>query len=324
MMRETTQPKGKRMPSDADLVRAAQNGDSLSLGILLERYRASLHGSALGILGYGPQAEDAVHDTFLVALRKIDRVREPAAVGGWLHATLRNVCLMRLRAGQGEILSDELYRHLEGDPSELSAEASIDQLAMREWVWTALSELPEALRVTAMLRYFGSYASYEEIAAILGVPVGTVRSRLSRIKIKLADALLKTADLEHDEARRVTASSGRFFSEWFGENNRGKLNRDRLDVFSEDVALIFPDETVLRGRGAWAKIFEGTGGAGVRVHTTNVLASKDITVFEGDFENPPEDPFHCPPAMTQVYSYRDGRIHQVRFYYASRPDREDG
>jgi RNA polymerase sigma-70 factor (ECF subfamily) len=83
MMRETKQPKGARMPSDADLVRAAQNGDTASLGILLERYRASLHGRALGILGLGPQAGDAVHDTFLVALRAIDRVREPAAVGGW-------------------------------------------------------------------------------------------------------------------------------------------------------------------------------------------------------------------------------------------------
>jgi RNA polymerase sigma-70 factor (ECF subfamily) len=89
------------MLSDADLVWAAQNDDTVSLGILLERYRASLHGQALGILGYGPQAEDAVHDAFLTALRKIDGVREPAAVGGWLHAVLRNVCLMRLRGGQG-------------------------------------------------------------------------------------------------------------------------------------------------------------------------------------------------------------------------------
>jgi RNA polymerase sigma-70 factor (ECF subfamily) len=191
-------------------------------------------------------------------------------------------------------------------------------------VWTALSELPEALRVTAMLRYFGSHASYEEIGAILGVPVGTVRSRLSRAKIKLADALLKTADLEHDEARRLAEAGGRFFSEWFGENNRGELNRDRLGVFSEDVELVFPDETVLRGRGAWAEIFKGTGGAGVKVHTTSVLTSGDVTVFEGSFENPPDDPFHCPPAMTQVYSYRGGRICQVRFYYAPRPEGEVG
>ena len=312
------------MVTDADLVRAAQNGDAASLGALLERYRASLHGSALGILGHGPQAEDAVHDTFLVALRKIDGVREPAAVGGWLHAILRNVCLMRIRAGRGEVLSDEVHRHEAGDPFELSAEASVDQLAMREWVWTALYELPEALRVTAMLRYFGSYPSYEEIGAILGVPVGTVRSRLSRIKLKLAEALLKTADLEHDEARRLTESGDRFFSEWYAEHNRGELNRDRLDVFSEDVALIFPGEEIVRGRGVWEEIFEGTGGAGVMVHTRNVLVGGGVTVYEGSFENPPEDPFHCPPAMTQVYSYRDGRIQQVRFYYASRPAREDG
>ncbi len=157
-------------PSDADLVRAAQGGDATSLGLLLERYRAALYGRALGILGYGPQAEDAVHDAFVVALRKIDTVGEPAAVGGWLHAVLRNVCLMRLRTGRGEIPFDETQPPTREPRSEMSVEESIDQLAMREWVWTALSELPEVLRVTAMLRYFGTHASYEEIAAILGVP----------------------------------------------------------------------------------------------------------------------------------------------------------
>jgi DNA-directed RNA polymerase specialized sigma24 family protein len=78
---------------------------------------------------------------------------------------------MRLRTGRGEILFDEMQPHTREPPSEMSVEESIDQLAMREWVWTALSELPEVLRVTAMLRYFGSHASYEEIAAILGAPL---------------------------------------------------------------------------------------------------------------------------------------------------------
>ncbi len=69
------------MLSDAEFVRAAQGGDATSLGFLLERYRAPLYGLALQILGRGPDAQDAVHDTFLVALRKIDQVHEPAAVG---------------------------------------------------------------------------------------------------------------------------------------------------------------------------------------------------------------------------------------------------
>lgn len=96
------------MLSDAELVRSAQGDDTASLGLLLERYRAPLYGLALQILGHGPEAQDAVHDTFLVALRKIEQVREPAAVGGWLHKIVRNVCCMRLREGQRELLFDEL------------------------------------------------------------------------------------------------------------------------------------------------------------------------------------------------------------------------
>ncbi|MBA4115241.1 MAG: sigma-70 family RNA polymerase sigma factor [Rubrobacter sp.] len=293
------------------------------MGLLLERYRASLHGKALGILGYGPQAEDAVHDTFVVAMRKIDGVREPAAVGGWLHAVLRNICLMRLRAGQGEVLSNELYGGADSDPSAPTGEAAIEQLAMREWVWTALSELPEVLRVTAMLRYFGSYTSYAEISAILGVPVGTVRSRLAQVKTKLADALLETVGLAHEEAGRITASSNRFFSELFAENNRSEVTAASMDFYSEDAEIIWTDGTSLRGRENLAAGFREDQEAGVKLHLTNVLASRDIVVVEADFENPPEDPFHCPPVTTQVYFYRSGRIQQIRFYYATRPNRED-
>ena len=58
-------------PDDASLVRAAQAGDNVSLGTLLERHRALLLAVAVGMLGHGPQAEDAVHDTFVLALRRI-------------------------------------------------------------------------------------------------------------------------------------------------------------------------------------------------------------------------------------------------------------
>jgi RNA polymerase sigma factor (sigma-70 family) len=190
----------KSVFSDAELARAAQEGDATSLGILLERHRASLYAVALRMLGHGPQAEDAIQDASVIALRSIDRLREPEAVGGWLHGILRNVCLRQLRERRDEIVYDESVAPLEKSASEPPAEEAIDRLAMREWVWSALYELPEALRVTAMLRYFGSFSSYEEISAILEVPVGTVCSRLSQVKVKLAEALLKTAELEHGKA----------------------------------------------------------------------------------------------------------------------------
>jgi RNA polymerase sigma factor (sigma-70 family) len=304
--------------SDAELARAAQGGHATSLGILLERYRASLYALALRILGHGPQAEDAVQDTLLIALRSVDRLREPEAVGGWLHGILRNVCLRQLRERRDEIRFDEVAP-FEKSFSEPSAEEAIDRLAMREWVWTALYRLPEALRVTAMLRYFGYFSSYEEISAILGVPVGTVCSRLSQVKVKLADALLKSAELEHDEARKLAESQRSFTTAWTGEYNRGEGYDLLASTFSGDSAWAYTDGTVVPG----IPSFEDDLEAGMKLHPTNVLASKGVTVMEADFVNPSDNPFHCPPSTSMVFFYRNGRIHRVHQYYAPRPEKTE-
>jgi len=307
--------------NDAELVREAQRGDAASLGILLERQQAALYALALRLLAHGSEAQDAVQEAFLIALGEIDQVRHPEAVGGWLRTVVRNVCLRRLRERQKEIPLEEVPQRVESGFSESSAEEAIDRLAMREWVWTALAELPEALRVTAILRYFGSYASYEEIATILGVPVGTVRSRLNQVKAKLAAALLKTAGLEHDEARLLAKSRIRHFGEATEEYNRGESYEMLTSGFSEDFVWTYADGTVGRGH-AFLDGFAEDLEVGIKMRLTNVLASKDVTVVEGRFENPHDDPSHCPPATSLVYFYRDGRIHLVRQYYAPRPEED--
>ena len=311
------------MLSDADLVRSAQSGDSVSLGLLLERYRAPLYGSALRVLGHGPQAQDAVQDTFLVALRKIDHVREPAAVGGWLHTVLCNVCLMRLREGQREVLFDELPRRAESTASETSVEESIDRLELSEWVWTALGRLPEALQVTAVLRYFSGHASYEEISATLGVPVGTVKSRLSAAKIKLAEALLETAGTEHSETRRLGESRTRFFRNAYDEHNRRASYDTLAGAFSEDLVLSISGETPFTGDyGFMIGDIEGDLEAGRKVYPTDVISSKGVSVIECEVANPPDDPFHCPPAFSQVAVYRDDRIHRMYWCLPPPPNGE--
>jgi RNA polymerase sigma factor (sigma-70 family) len=309
--------------NDAQLVRAAQGGDVASLGLLLERYRAPLYGLALQILGHGWEAQDAVHDTFLVALRKIDQIRDPAAVGGWLHMVLRNVCRTRLRDGQVENLSEELPRYAQTRSAEPSPEEMVDRLAMRDWVWTALATLPEVLRVTAMLRYFGSHASYEEISTILSVPVGTVRSRLSQVKVKLAEALLSTAGLVQDEARLLTESQEHYWRVAFDEYNRKRDYEMLASTFSADPpVLLYSGGNVFCGHAFLVDHWEEDLGAGVHMPLKNVIAAKDITVIESDFENPPEDPFHCPPATSMVFFYDHDKIHRVHQYYAPRPEKK--
>ena len=84
-------------PSDAELAVAARGGDCACLGVLLERHRTRLYAAALRVVGYGPQAEDAVHDTFLIALRHIGDLKDPQAVLGWLLSVLHRCCLQHIR-----------------------------------------------------------------------------------------------------------------------------------------------------------------------------------------------------------------------------------
>ncbi len=311
------------MLSDAELVEAAQRGDVMSLGSLLERHRASLYGLALHILGHGPEAQDAVHEAFLVALQKIDQVREPEAVGRWLGTVLRNVCRMKLRQGRGELLFDELPRHVEAGSSESQTEEFIDHLALREWVWAALAKLPESLRVTVMLRYFGGCSSYEEISAVLGVPVGTVCSRLSQARNKLADSLLETVGEDHAGVRREQEARARFFSAAYDEYNRGHGYQILANAFSNELVLALSNGKVfLRGHEFLLKDLEGDLEAGLKMHPTNVVSNGDIAVIECDVENPRDNPYRCPPALSQVAFYRDGKIRRMHWYLAPRPRRD--
>jgi RNA polymerase sigma factor (sigma-70 family) len=309
--------------SDAELARIAQRGDAASIGILLERNRAPLYALALRFLGHGPDAQDAVQDTFLIALRTIDRLREPEVVGGWLRGIVRNVCLSRLRERQGEILLEEFPRRVESSFLESSVEETIDRMAMREWVWSALGRLSEDLQVTAMLRYFGSHCSYEEISATLGVPIGTVKSRLNTVKLKLAEALLQTADLEHDETRRLAEARVNFFEAAYMEINQAKGYETLASAFSENLIFSVSNGRVFtRGYEFLVKDMERDLEIGVKTHPKEVISSKDVTVLECDFTSPPDDPHHCPSGVSQVAVYRDGSIHRVHWYLPPRPPRE--
>lgn len=180
-------------PTDEELTRRAQAGESDALGLLLTRHQAPMRAVALSLLGYGPDAEDAVQDAALTALRRIGDVREPAAVGAWLRAIVRNAARMRLRAVREVPGLDALeqLRVREDEPSH--PERVVEQHAMRDWIWDAVEELPQQQRLVLMLRHFSRITSYQEIAEVCEVPVGTVRSRLNQARAKMAKVLLSTA-----------------------------------------------------------------------------------------------------------------------------------
>lgn len=306
------------MTSDLDLVRAAQTGDAAALGMFLERHRAALHAHALTLVGHGADAQDAVQDTFLIALRKIGSVREPERAVGWLHTVLRSVCLTQFRGRHRA--TAELPEVVAGPPSpQTSPEEAIDALVLRDWTWTAIERLSEPLRVVMMLRHFSACAAYDDIAAVCGVPVGTVRSRLAEGRRRLADELLATAERAHHQAAARTAAE------------RARLSRavqtgqhlDFLAAMTDDVTVRFPSGAEFVGRDLFRAGIEEDFEDGVSMECTEVVAGPGLTIMEARFHNPVHDPFHCPPGMTQVhFKNADDQTYRVAFHYAPRPERQ--
>lgn len=215
-------------PLDSDLVRAARAGDAGSLGLLLTRHRADMYAVALAMLGLSPDAEDAVHEAMLIALRRIGDVRDLDAIGPWLRMVVRNVCRAQLRKTSAIPMAElpgAIALDRSGGPPD-PAEV-LDRHALQDWVWDALEDLSPGLRLVTMLRYFTDVTAYEDIAALCATPVGTVRSRLNHARRKLAGALLSSADRVHDDAAALTTLHRKLADEAAVSSSWGATSRPR-------------------------------------------------------------------------------------------------
>jgi len=300
---------------DGALARAAQAGDVAGLGLLLERHRARLHAVAVAMLGHGSDAEDAVQDAFVIAVRRIGELREPAAAGGWLVAITVNVCRAQLRRPAHELPVGE---PVEPRGALDTVERSIERVALRDWLWTALERLPDSQRVAIMLRHFSSASSYETIAELCGVPVGTVRSRLSTARARLADELLATAAGAHDDqsaAHQQALTTGAAMTAF----QRSGDSRVLESAFSEDVSFRMADKVQRRGRDLFATLLARDFADGVTASPKRVIPGERVTIVELLLDSPPEQPLHCPPAVTQLHFHDAARTHRLVSHYAPRP-----
>jgi RNA polymerase sigma-70 factor (ECF subfamily) len=307
--------------TDAELAQMAWRGDAPALGAVLDRHRAALFAQALGSLGEREAAADAVQEAFVIALRHLDQLRDPAKISGWLHAIMRSVCAMHLRRGVPEITVTDIAPDVDQLGAASSVEEQIDMMCLRDWVWAALAALPEPLRVTATLRYFSRHGSYQEIASTCGVPVGTVRSRLHQAKAELGGRLLALASGAHPDVGRVTEQwSGRLATAFAAFTSRGDAS-PYAQIFTPDVLVTSSAGAMVRGQTEVRRWCEQDLADGVGYRLIDVIAGAGLTIVEAEFVNPPDDPSHCPLAVTQVLVH-DGRDEARRMYgyFAPRPE----
>jgi RNA polymerase sigma factor (sigma-70 family) len=298
--------------SDAELIRSATNGDAAALGAVLHRHQPALLASAVTLVGRD-EAEDVVHDAFLVAVRRVGELRDPSAAGAWLRTIVRTESLMRLRRRRERPTAD--LEALVGAADGPGPGEAIEALALRGWVWSALERLSEPLRVVALLRFFGTRCSYEEIAAILDLPVGTVRSRLNQVKVKLADALLIEASRAHPDIAAREQAAALYHRDCVDAVNDGDLS-GYTERWARDIAGHPTGAPAIHGRAGLARmIADNTPRAGVRVLLDRVIASEQITVLEARLANPSDAPDHCPTTTTQVHFHPGGRTESILFAF---------
>ena len=200
-----------RAASDADLLRAHVAGDPHAFGVLFHRHRDRLWAVAVRTMGNREDAADGLQDGLVAAYRRAATFRGDAAVTTWLHRVVVNACLDRLRAAKvrrTEALPDDLEEY-GGRGSLVSATDEADDPAdrsvrdeRRREVLAALHTLPAEQRAALVLVDMEGYP-VAEAAEILDCAVGTVKSRCSRGRARLAELLapLLDADGEQDHPR---------------------------------------------------------------------------------------------------------------------------
>jgi RNA polymerase sigma-70 factor (ECF subfamily) len=168
------------------LARAASSGDEAAFAAIVRENADAVYGHALRFFGDRQAAEDATQEVFLKVFRTISSFDGRARLSTWLYRVTHNVCLDMVRAGKRTPQPT--------DPASLDplpAADFADDVVFASALETAMRTLPPDERdALGAVTLFG--LSYQEAAEALGVPAGTVKSRVFRARRALASLLLDT------------------------------------------------------------------------------------------------------------------------------------
>ena len=181
---------------EAQLVRRAQSGDTHAFEMLVIENQDFVHNLALRTIGDPSDAEDIAQDAFVRAWLALPNFRRQARFRTWLYRIVVNLCYNRFPRLRRELvtLMDEDIADLPGDVEEPGFLAQIEMDEQRECLHRQIDALPDHYRMLVSLRYQNEL-SYDEIARITDLPLGTVKTGLFRAKERLRQAMLETEEM---------------------------------------------------------------------------------------------------------------------------------
>ncbi|MGH7415601.1 MAG: sigma-70 family RNA polymerase sigma factor [Candidatus Rokuibacteriota bacterium] len=172
-------------PRFLDRLRA---GDATAFEELVMAYQHRVFGVALRMLGNSGEAQEVAQEAFLRAHRALGEFRGDAKLSTWLYAITSRLCLNRLASVERRLArqgDDALLRLSDSSPRP---DAVLERSELEAALQRAIAELSEERRMVVVLRDIEGL-SYEEIAQVLELELGTVRSRLHRARVDLKDKL---------------------------------------------------------------------------------------------------------------------------------------
>ena len=176
----------EHMTDDAALLLAAKSGDLDAFESLVRAHTGTVYAHALRFFGDTSAAEDVTQEVWIKVYRSLATFDERARFSTWLYRVTRNACLDAVRAGKRRPMPVEVFDTI-ALPGDLA-----DQVALTTSVESAMTRLqPEDREAFSAVALFG--LSYAEAATQLGVPAGTVKSRVFRARRSLAHALAMSA-----------------------------------------------------------------------------------------------------------------------------------
>jgi len=184
--------EGKLSPSDAELIERCLRKDNSAWDLVIARFRRRVFHISYKFTGKHDEAEDLTQEIFLKVFRSLDKFHRDADFGTWLSSVARNYCIDRYRARKREkevVVEDALAYDL-APASSGNPYRTLEDQDRRSLVRRGLEQLPGKLREAVILRDLQGL-SYQEMAARLALPEGTVKSRINRGREELARLLLR-------------------------------------------------------------------------------------------------------------------------------------
>jgi len=182
--------------TDAELIARARSGDDGAFAVLVDRYERAVAATVIGMLGAGDDADDVGQETFIRFHRALGSFRGESSLKTYLVHIAMNLSLNALKRRRRSVLRfvSRDSESDDGDPlvdlpePRVGPEGDVDTKELQLLVRAAVRRLGEKHRAVVVLRMFHEYST-KEAAEILGVPEGTVLSRLSRAMKELESLL---------------------------------------------------------------------------------------------------------------------------------------